>query len=1572
MIDPQAESIKRLMSLAKSGAQRTPLNPRFSSDPAAPDLGLLWIRTDEKKAYIKVDEETTLLVASAEPTGGGDGGSIDDRSIPGEKLMLNTVTTDELASNSVTELELAAGAVTGSKFADFIDAITSMKLYGASPASPALTLDVDFDHAGDVFRVLRDGVQRFRVDSTHVSIGTDLAASAVSMQTAGNDTVLRLRGGGGAILAEKTNGQLLFSVDGSGNATFGGSISSLAGNSGTAGSLAIQGALTVTNQGNFLAGVQVAGDSFLLSALGVSGIATFAAEPVFPSSYTAKLGGAAHIRTDLPAHPNRVILEGVSDVNKAELQLGTGGPVLRGSLAESDRMYIGTDRVVTSAASGLIGTQIAYDTITGGNGPGVGNIAAETVYGYNIKNASITSTELSPGAVVAAAIAAGAVGEVALADGSVIDRVVASLGVGKLVSGTLNADEVFMGPSGHIYLGPTDVSEILDERIQIDSSGIRSYNAFNTPLAEFTPGGFTLRTGDTGERLEFDAANGIELFGLTGERTGYLSPLGEFQLDSLIDGARMSLNSQDGIQFIAGATRNLAFNPGFIGSSECETAVAGEAYDDQRHVFAGEYAVKFRGTNPNPAAPSYVDVPFKNTVGTGTSPAATRYNKSTNPGLDTTLSGWEQSSPLYPVPPVITSLTEDFEDTTYVTTISGPWTRVNTTPQSGSWCFKASTIGNSASSVATFVVPANATQVQFWYRVSSEVNDFFRFAVNGVQQMQASGTSAVWTQSAAYAVVPGQNITFTYIKNAATTGGSDTVWIDNVTFTISTPQSPVAYQNFTRESVLGFVKSHAAQLQATSTGPAAMRATSLAVSGLSQWAFSCSVRASVAQYVQARIVWFDVTSEVIQTDSSSLFSLFANRVMQIGLVKVAPSNAVTAKLEIYAPTLNNTDTLQVSDVLYEQTSAIRAFFDGDSEGYQWDGSPGISTSSLIPVPIPDTLDNLLSIYVWSDVACWVQIEGRDSTLNLGRGTSSATPVVPNQWTRVQVQCTGVMDKVRLHNPSKDQARQNRITVSPIWWSGVQVEADREIATPFCAGGEPGCSWEGLEAKSASVRAQDTIVTRISPTLGTAVSGAIVGGSLTSASFFAGRIFGTYIQGGRIVGNIIEGNQINGDQILANTINGNAITARSILADKIATATLTATEIAAATITGTNIAADTITTTNLTARLITADKLQADLVLSSRIIAGAAATGARVEMTAGTGLQAFTAAGVRTFFLNSTNGSAFFMGELTTASTGTRIVINPGSSAPDAIRFYQDNTNYCTISAEPAGIGSGASCIIRSQTISGRLGAVGCYPGEAFIANQLNGVTRTACSAFGDDMNIWGGEVNLEGQQVSGNGTIGFSRRTSGGAVVSQGTLIVRPSTSGPFLHGISGNVGILLSTNTEMFLYGNENYSVLRGGYAAYWNAPSGRGSKKNEKKISFENVASAREGLMAVESKQWNYKNERVPGEAVPAKRKVRQRIAKRDQKGMPVLDVETKAPVYEIVESDALDEPIHKPHFFPIAEDVQAVLPELVRDAPAIEGGLGIDIRDFVGFLWQVCREQEQELRKLRRDVNDLKPAA
>ncbi|MFG6197728.1 hypothetical protein [Nonomuraea sp. JJY05] len=131
-------------------------------------------------------------------------------------------------------------------------------------------------------------------------------------------------------------------------------------------------------------------------------------------------------------------------------------------------------------------------------------------------------------------------------------------------------------------------------------------------------------------------------------------------------------------------------------------------------------------------------------------------------------------------------LVEDFNDTTYVVSISGSWARSTVTPRQGAGCFKSATITDNGTTDCTVTVPAGASSVRFWYRVSSESNyDWFQFFIAGTEKTEVKVSGAAsWTQSPEYPVTPGQTLTFRYSKDGSNSTAEDSAYIDDLTFTI--------------------------------------------------------------------------------------------------------------------------------------------------------------------------------------------------------------------------------------------------------------------------------------------------------------------------------------------------------------------------------------------------------------------------------------------------------------------------------------------------------------------------------------------------------------------------------------------------------------------------------------------------------------------------------------------------------------------------------------------------------------------------------------------------------------------
>jgi hypothetical protein len=985
MVNQLQAGLKKMASDAALGSQRLPGVPIFSGGlPEAVPNGTIYASEDDQKVFFQLNSTTTIDLTST--TGSG----TPSTEIPGSKITSGTLPGNRFILDSITSSELADGSITGPKFNEEINAVSQFRFNSPGEGLTPLTLDVPFlSPDTQVFVVKSGDEQKFRVGPDSAAVGrTDVPDSAFSIHSLlGDHTLLRGRAHGNYInFTNEVTEDPIFTMNETGDTVISGDFTAdgmITSQSG----LAVNGPLTVTAQATIAGGAQVGEDLHVDGTVSFGGQVSFVASLLLPTDYSAKLGTAAWLRS-LVGSPNRAIIEGVTTADVGEVQLGSGGPVLRSATGDAFSLWIGTAKAVTTPPGGLLGSQIAHDTITGGSASNQGNIAFKTIQAYNIKDTSVTQPK----------IAAGAVGTPQFEDLSVIDSKVIDVTISKLLSGVLDANEIFMGPNGTIYAGPSNFSQINNARVQLDAVGLRSYNSSNNTVAEVLPGSFMLRSALSGSRMNLASDTGLTIYAADNSVVAQLAPTGIFSLNSKYSNSRTVLDAQDGLRFIAAPTRNMAANPGFVGGSGRDPGVNAEAVDDQQHTFAGEFAVRMKATVTNPATPSYVDVPFKSTIGTGSSFTLTRTNYCTNPSLATVINGW----------------------------------------------------------------------------------------------------------SASLGSVQG-----------------------------------------TRASTVGFERDNVIQLTVLSAGDALVLApVTTGLTASDQWTLSCNVRVNFQFPVVAVIQWIN-SADVVLSESSSLpFTLRAGIVEPVYVTGIAPVNTTKVRLKLLV-TMTPGATVEASNALYERVNGFDEYVDGDSSGFQWAGIAGNSVSNLIPVSIPDSSNNLVSIYAWSDVSCWTQIEGRDSVAGVSRGLSAAAQLIPNQWTRVFVSCTGVIDKVRLYAPSSDAARQIRLT-SYLWYSAVQIERDTVVPTPFCAGSEPGSYWEGVPYASASVRDVDVVTTQLSPSLGVTVSGAIVGGSITAASFFAGLLSASEIRGGVIKGSILQGNYITGDQIVANTITGDKFQANTLI------------------------------------------------------------------------------------------------------------------------------------------------------------------------------------------------------------------------------------------------------------------------------------------------------------------------------------------------------------------------------------------------------------------------------------------
>ncbi|WUH94557.1 fibronectin type III domain-containing protein [Streptomyces sp. NBC_00433] len=158
--------------------------------------------------------------------------------------------------------------------------------------------------------------------------------------------------------------------------------------------------------------------------------------------------------------------------------------------------------------------------------------------------------------------------------------------------------------------------------------------------------------------------------------------------------------------------------------------------------------------------------------------------------------------------------------------------------------------------------------------------------------------------------------------------------------------------------------------------------------------------------------------------------------------------------------------------------------------------------------------------------------------------------------------------------------------------------------------------------------------------------------------------------------------------------------------------------------------------------LTVSKVTAGTITASWVMAGeikTADTGARMRIS-GSGFELYDATGTQTMFGSTADGSLSMIGQLSTSSSGRRIIMNP-SSLPE-IRFYADSgTDYSYINAFTVstltGIGmNGANYSSGGNTLGNR---VVVYPNGNGVISQS--IKASSQSTQGGETIVWPGGVD---------------------------------------------------------------------------------------------------------------------------------------------------------------------------------------------------------------------------------------
>ncbi|HEX5780734.1 MAG TPA: hypothetical protein VFX80_02370 [Solirubrobacteraceae bacterium] len=149
-------------------------------------------------------------------------------------------------------------------------------------------------------------------------------------------------------------------------------------------------------------------------------------------------------------------------------------------------------------------------------------------------------------------------------------------------------------------------------------------------------------------------------------------------------------------------------------------------------------------------------------------------------GSDVAAVGLVESASLAGIAAIVT---EDFEDAVLdIDVASGSWIRTTSMARTGTWSWSNNDIIDGQTTDAVINVPADATELSFYYAMSSEAGwDYFRFLIDGVQQFQDSGLAATWILKT-YDVTDVAQVTFRFVKDSSQSAGLDAVFIDDLVF----------------------------------------------------------------------------------------------------------------------------------------------------------------------------------------------------------------------------------------------------------------------------------------------------------------------------------------------------------------------------------------------------------------------------------------------------------------------------------------------------------------------------------------------------------------------------------------------------------------------------------------------------------------------------------------------------------------------------------------------------------------------------------------------------------------------
>lgn len=490
-----------------------------------------------------------------------------------------------------------------------------------------------------------------------------------------------------------------------------------------------------------------------------------------------------------------------------------------------------------------------------------------------------------------------------------------------------------------------------------------------------------------------------------------------------------------------------------------------------------------------------------------------------------------------------------------------------------------------------------------------------------------------------------------------------------------------------------------------------------------------------------------------------------------------------------------------------------------------------------------------------------------------------------------------------------------------------VESDPSPASSAVP--EEAVAGEILDGAVTEIKLADDAVTQAKIAAGAVGTTEIAGESVDLSKLADGSVDATKIVAGAVGENALAVDAVTADQILAGAVGTNELAANSVVAGKIAADSVESTHIVAGAIqteqldTGAvnadKIAANAVTTAALNALAVTADKVAANAITAGKIDAGAVTAAKLVsDLILGSRIRLQNTSGATTVDLDGTTGDALIAGELRTALSGERIVVNPANAGLPALYMYPPTGDRFGLlqafsSAEGGVMGGGVALRGGYQLDDTTTGRLEVYNAGVDLTFGPLGDPNSRIVTFHD--NAWvnaRNQVSLESAEGSvyifGLDQVEIGNE-SGGL-----TLKVKNDGTRPYIGGNNTNSGVYFG-NGRIFIT-DSNGGAHRPLTCSSLVQSSLREAKGGITDIPFDALDVVRQAPAA----SWQYRHEIEDGET-------------------------------------------HTNHMGPMLDDLPSDMWVDLGD----DTGYGYDLGSLIGVLWEAVRDLAGQVETLQSQLAD-----